>query len=90
MTPDRIERLDRAPKDEELHGKLMPRDVYLSESAATSAAAIDHDMGRKQGNEAPFRDLKVILGLSLGASVVADKRHEDKRNVCIKVRTYLM
>ena len=87
MTPDGIERLDRAPEDEELHGKLMPRDVYLAESAATSAAAIDHDMAGMQGDEAPFRDLKVMLGLSLGASVVADKRHEDKRNFCIKVRT---
>ena len=85
MTPDRIERLDRAPEDEELHGKLMPMDLYLSDSAATSAAAIDHDMGGKQGDEAPFRDIKVMLGLSVGASVLTDKRHEEKRRFCIQV-----
>ncbi len=89
MTPHGIERLDRAPEDQELHGNLMPMDVYLSDCAATSAAAIDHDMGGKQGDEAPFRDLKVMLGLSVGASVVSDKRHEEKRHFCIQVSNEL-
>lgn len=85
MTPHGIERLDRAPEDQELHGKLIPMDVYLSDAAATSAAALDHDSGGMQGDEAPFRDLKAMLGLSLGASVVADKRHEEKRSFCVQV-----
>lgn len=85
MTPHGIERLDRAPEDQELHGKLMPMDVYLSDAAATSAAALDHDSGGMQGDEAPFRDLKAMLGLSLGASVVANKRHEEKRPFCVQV-----
>ena len=85
MTPHEIARLDRAPDDQEFHGKLMPTDVFLSDSAATSAAAIDHDSGGMQGDEEPFRDLKVMLGLSVGASVVADKRHEEKRHFCIQV-----
>ena len=85
MSPHVIERLDRAPEDKEFHGKLMPMDVYLSDAAATSAAVLDHDSGRIVDDEAQFRDSKAILGLSLGASVVADKRHEEKRHFCIQV-----
>ena len=85
MTPQGIERLDRPPEDQELRGSLTPMDIYLSDAAATSAAAVDHEMGGKQGDEAPFRDLKVMLGLSVGASVVADKRHEEQRHSCIQV-----
>jgi len=85
MSPHGIERLDRAPEDEEFHGKLMPMDVYLSAATATSAAALDHDSGGIVDDEAHFRDLKAMLGLSLGASVVADKRHEKKRHLCVQV-----
>ena len=85
MSPHGIERLDRAPEDEEFHGKLMPLDVFLSEAAAMSAAAVDHDSGGIVGDEAHFRDLKAMLGLSLGASRVADKRHEEKRHLCVQV-----
>ena len=85
MSPHVIERLDRAPEDEEFHGKLMPMDVFLSDVAATSAAALDHDSGSMVDDEAHFRDLKVMLGLSLGASVVADRRHEEKRHFCVQV-----
>ena len=87
MTPHGIERLDRAPEDEEFHGKLMPMDVYLSDAAATSAAAVDHDSGGVVGDEEQFGDLKVMLGLSMGASVVADKRHEEKRHFCVQVKS---
>ena len=86
MFPHVIERLDHTPEDQEFHGKLMPMDVYLSDAAATSAAAVDHDSGRMVDDEAKFRDLKAMLGLSLGASVVADKRHEEKRHFYIQVR----
>ena len=86
MSPHGIERLDRAPEDEEFHGKLMPMDVFLSDATATSAAMLDHDSGGMVGDEAHFGDLKAMLGLSLGASVVADKRHEEKRHFCVQVR----
>ena len=85
MSPHGIERLDRAPEDEEFHGKLMPMDVYLSEAAAISAAALDHDSGRLVGDEEHFRDLKAMLGISLGSSVVVDRRHEAKRHLCVQV-----
>ena len=88
MSPHVIERLDRAPEDEEFHGKLMPMDVYLSAAAAKSAAALDHDSGRLLDDEAHVRDLKAMLGLSLGASVVADKRHEEKRHFCVQVMRF--
>ena len=81
MSPHVIERLDHAPEDQEFHGKLMPMDVYLSDAAATSSAAVDHDVD----DEAKFRDLTAMLGLSMGASVVADKRHEEKRHFYIQV-----
>jgi len=85
MSPHVIERLDRPQGDEELSGKLTPMDVYLSDAAATSAAAVNHQMGRLQGDEASFNDFKVLLGLSFGASVVSDKRHEEKRHFCLQV-----
>ncbi|XP_078369702.1 uncharacterized protein LOC144653548 [Oculina patagonica] len=90
MTPHWIERLDRTPEDEEFHGHLMPEDIYLSDCLATSAAAIDYEMGARQGDEAPFRDLKVMLGLSSGASVVADRRHEEQRHFCIQILPLLL
>ena len=85
MSPHGIERLDHVPDEPGLHDKLMPMDVHLSDAAATSAAAVNHDMGVKQGDAAPFREMKVMLGLSVGASVVADRRHEKKRHFCIQV-----
>ena len=88
MSPHAIERLDRAPEDEEFRGKLMPIDVYLSDAAATSAAALDRDSGGKVDDEAQFRDLKAMLGISLGASVVADKRQEKKRHFCVQVMRF--
>ena len=89
MSPHGIERLDRLPENQELRGSLTPMDVYLSDAAATSAAAVDHEMGGKQGDGVPFRDLKVMLGLSVGASVVADKRHEERRHFCVQVTNKL-
>ena len=85
MTPHGIERLDRPPEVQELRGNLTPMDVYLSDAAATSAAAVDHEMGAMKGDEAPFRDLKAMLGLSFGTSVVADKRKEERRHFCVQV-----
>ena len=89
MSSHDIERLDRPVGEEELYGKLRPMDVYLSEAAATSAAALNHQMGVEQGEQAPFKDLKVLLGLSLGASIVSDERHEEKRNFCLQVKNSL-
>lgn len=87
MTPHGIERLDRPPNEREFDGKLMPVDIYLSDAMATSAAAVDHHMGARESDDASFRDLKVILGVSMGTAIVSDERHEGKRNCCIQVRT---
>lgn len=85
MSPHGIERLDR-PRDEQgLHGKFMPVDVLLSEVAANSAAAVNYDAGPMLGDEAPVRSLLVMMGLSFGASVVAEKRHRKNRPICVKV-----
>lgn len=83
MSPHGIERLDRCSDEQELHGKLLAEDVYLSDAAATSNAAVSYDM--RQCDEAPSRDLKVMLGLSAGAYIVADQRHETKRHFCVQV-----
>ena len=85
MSPHGIERLDRAPHVREFERKLMPEDVYLSDAMATSAAAVDHHMGARESDDASFRDLKVMLGVAMGTTVVADVRHEGKRNCCIQV-----
>lgn len=84
MTPHGIERLDRPPNEREFDGKLMPVDIYLSDAMATSAAAVDHHMGARESDDASFRDLKVILGVSMGTAIVSDERHEGKRNCCIQ------
>ena len=81
-----IERLDRPLHEREFDGKLTPLDVYLSDAMATSAAAVDHHMGAREGDDASFRDLKVMLGVSMGTAIVADERHEGKRSCCIQVR----
>ena len=64
MSPNGIERLDSYSDEQELHGKLLAEDVYLSDAAATSNTAVSYDMGVQQCDEAPSRDLKVMLGLS--------------------------
>jgi len=85
MSSQSIERLDRPQSEQELQGKLMPMDMYLSEVAATSASAVNHHAGSMQGDAQPFKDLKVLLGLSTGTSIVADERHEQKRPCCVQV-----
>lgn len=84
MSPNGIERLDRPLHESEFVGKLMPVDVFLSDAMATSAAAVDHHMGAYEGDDASFKDLKVMLGISMGTAVVADERHEGKRNCLIQ------
>lgn len=84
MSPKGIERIDRPPREREFDGKLMPMDVFLSDAMATSAAAVDHHMGAVEGDDAVFKDLKVILGVAMGTAIVADLRHEEKRNCCIQ------
>lgn len=85
MSPNGIERLDRPPNECEFGGKLMPMDMYLSDVMATSAAAVDHHMGAREGDDASFKDLKVMLGVAMGTAIVADERHEGKRNCCIQI-----
>ena len=85
MSPQGIERLDRPADEQGLHDKLTPVYVYLSEVAANSAAAVNYDSGLAQGDEAPFRNFLVMIGLSFGASLVADKRHEKRRHICLQV-----
>ena len=89
ISPYSIERLDRPEGEEELSGKLTSMDVYLSDAAATSAAALNHQMGARQGDEVPFKDFKVMLGLSVGTSIVSDQRREKKRHFCIQVKCSL-
>ena len=89
MSSQSIERLDRRQSEGELQGKLMPVDVYLSDVAATSASALNYHMGSMQGDEEPFKDLKVLLGLSTGSSIVSDERHERKRPFCVQVRIFI-
>ena len=89
MSSQSIERLDRRQSEGELHGKLMPVDVYLSDVVATSASALNYHMGSMQGDGEPFKDLKVLLGLSTGSSIVSDERHERKRPFCVQVRIFI-
>ena len=86
MSPQDITRLDRPQDEQELRGKLEPMEVYLSEVTATSASAINYHMGRMQGDEAAFKDLKVLLGLSSGALIVTDERHEQERPFWLQVK----
>ena len=90
MSPQDITRLDRPQDEQELRGKLEPMDVYLSDVTATSASALNYHMGSMQGDEAAFKDLKVLLGLSTGASIVSDERHERKRPFCLQVKNKIL
>ena len=65
MSSQSIERLDRRKSEGELHGKLMPVDVYLSDVVATSASALNYHMGSMQGNEEPFNGCQLAHQSSL-------------------------
>ena len=56
MSSQSIERLDSRQSEGELHGKLMPVDVYLSDVVATSASSLNYHMGGMQGDEELVKD----------------------------------
>lgn len=88
MSPTEIERLDRRPEEEQFRNRLDPRDIDLSAAMATSAAAVARHMGAYDESAESFKQLQIVLGLGMGASMVSDAERL-KRETCLLRVSYL-
>ena len=85
LTPREIRRLD-SPYDEDVFlDKLEPEEVGLSEAMAISAAALSQQMGKDSGSDV-FTDLRIVLGVAMGASISSDPRGKGRQSMCLQVR----
>ena len=87
MSPTEIERLDRRPGQEQFENKLEPADIDLSAAMATSAAAVARHMGAYQQSTESIKQLQIILGLGMGASMISDLEAVKRENCCWRVST---
>ena len=89
MSPTEVETVDCPPQREEFSGKLAPMDIKLSDAMATSAAAVSRHMGAYAQSAEAFKHLQTILGLGMGASMVADLTFEKRESCCLKASRHL-
>lgn len=87
MSPTEIERLDRPEGQEQFQNKLDPADVDLSAAMATSAAAVARNMGSYDQSVEGFKQLQIVLGLGLGASMVSDNEALKREHCLLRVST---
>ena len=85
MSPTEIERLDRRPGQDQFEGKLEPQDIKLSTAMATSAAAVARHMGAYQKSTESIKQLQIVLGLGMGASMISDWEGAMKEKCCWRV-----
>ena len=86
LTPREIRRLDSPYEEDAFLDKLEPEDIILSEAMAMSAAALTPRMGKMGGTDEDFStDLKIILGVAMGASILSDPRKERRKNMFFQV-----
>lgn len=86
LTPREIRRLDSPYEEDVFLDKLEPEDIRLSEAMSMSAAALTPRMGKMGTTEKDFStDLKIILGVAMGASILSDVRKERRMNVALQV-----
>ena len=87
MSPTEIERLDRRLGQEQFENKLDSREIPLSAAMTTSAAAIAPHMGAYEKSAERFKQLQIVLGLGMGASMVSDVEGQKRENRCLRVST---
>ena len=86
LTPREIRRLDSPYEEDVFMDKLEPEDIRLSEAMAMSAAALTPRMGKIGGAEKDFStDMKIILGVAMGASISSDPRKQRRQHFCFQV-----
>lgn len=86
FTPREIRRLDSPYEEDVFMDKLEPEDIRLSEAMAMSAAALTPRMGKVGGAGQDFStDMKIILGVAMGASILSDPRKQRRQNLCFQV-----
>ena len=86
LTPREVRRLDSPYEEDVFMDKLEPEDIRLSEAMAISAAALAPRMGGISGEGKDVTtDLKIILGVAMGASILSDPRKDRRRNICLQV-----
>lgn len=86
LTPREIRRLDSPYEEDVFLDKLEPEDISLSGAMSMSAAALTPRMGRMGGAGKDFStDMKIILGVAMGLSILSDPRKERRKHVCLQV-----
>ena len=86
LTPHEIRRLDSPHEEDVFMDKLEPEDIMLSEAMAMSAAAVTPRMGNKESAGNLFgTDMKIILGVAMGASILSDPRKQRRQHFCFQV-----
>lgn len=90
FSPTEIERLDRRPGQDQFEGKLEPKDIKLSTAMATSAAAVARHMGAYEKSTESIKQLQIVLGLGMGASMISDREGVKKENCCWKMLPFLI
>ncbi|KAL9973415.1 hypothetical protein ACROYT_G019873 [Oculina patagonica] len=90
MSPTEIERLDRRPQEQQFEDRLDPHDIDLSAAMAISAAAVARHMGAYGQSVESFKQLQIVLGLSMGAPMVSDVEGLKRENCCMRVLPFII
>lgn len=68
LSPKENERIDHHPGEPGVEDTLLPRNVHQTDAMVTSAAV----MAISPEQEEPFRDLQILLGLTLRKGIRSD------------------
>ena len=75
LSPTENERIDHQPGDPSLENKLTPAEIQQPDAMVTSAAV----MALSAEQEEPFRELQILLGLTVRKSI---RSHVDDELGC--------
>ena len=70
LSPTENERIDHHPGEPGVEDTLLPHNVHQTDAMVTSAAV----MAISPEQEEPFRDLQILLGLTLRKGIRSDPR----------------
>lgn len=94
MSSSGIERLDRTPRPKtqgpdprpkQFEGRLEPADIKLSDTMATSAAALSEHMGKYDNSVEGLTRFHTLLGLEMGATMISDYRSVRNDSIVLRV-----
>ena len=85
LSPTGNERIDHQPGEPGVEKKLLPSNVHQADAMVTSAAV----MALSPEQEEPFRDLQILLGLTLRKGIRSDPHDSfgcSSKGIVTKVR----